>query len=200
VQTHENRSHQSDHTFAAFIHRSIVLFSPCVRHRQSATLLFRMPHWIGLVLQILQGLLTPVIAVMAVYIAYQQWKVGERKFEFDHYERRVQIFREVRAILILVLRDFNPDFMELQKFSAATAEADFLFGSEIPVYLDEILKRGWALRSAHMDYRDFTQPPVPGYDHAKVVSEMHEQEVWFTNQIATGAAKENFKKYLSVSR
>jgi hypothetical protein len=40
-------------------------------------------HWTSsgasLALQILQGLLTPVIAGIAVYIAWQQWRTNERK-------------------------------------------------------------------------------------------------------------------------
>ncbi len=159
-----------------------------------------MPHWIAVALDILKALLTPVIAVIATYIAYQQFKVNKRKFEFDRYERRVQIYREVRAILIRVQRDFNPEISELQTFITATAEADFLFGPEIPMYIDEIVKRGWTLRSAHSQYRDFTQPTPPGYDHQKVVSEIHEQETWFTEQITTGTAKDKFKQYLNFGR
>jgi hypothetical protein len=160
----------------------------------------RVPHWIAVTLDVLKALLTPVIAAIAVYIAYQQYQVNKRKFEFDRYERRIHIYREVRAVLIRVQRDFKPEIAELQNFITATAEADFLFGPEIPAYIDEIVKRGWALRSAHNQYRDMFQPVPPGYDHEKVVSEMHEQETWFTEQIPTGAAKAKFKKYLDVSR
>jgi hypothetical protein len=157
---------------------------------------------VALGLQILQGLLTPVIAVIALYIAWQQWKVNEQKFKFDQYERRLRVYQEVLAILNLVLRDFNPEFGELQKFRAATVEADFLFDDEpdISAYLDEIVSRGLKLWSAHHEYRDFTQPHPPGYDHQKVIDAMHEQQQWFTQQLETGAAKQKFKKYLTVSR
>src|SRR5205823_1324423 len=113
---------------------------------------------------------------------------------------RIQIYREVRAILLRVQQDFNPGTEELQSFISAVAEADFLYGPEIPAYIDEIFKRGWKLYSAHIRYRDFTQPVPQGYDHSKVVSEMTEQETWFTDQIASGAAKEKFRKYLNFGR
>jgi hypothetical protein len=157
----------------------------------------KMPHWIAVTLDILKGLLTPVIAGIAVYIAYQQFRVNRRKFEFDRYEQRVNVYREVRTLLIRVQRDFKPEISELQTFITATAEADFLFGPEIPAYIDEIVKRGWTLRSANSQYRDFTQPTPLGYDHNKIVSEMHGQETWFTEQITTGLAKERFRKYLN---
>ena len=164
-----------------------------------------MPHWtpstVTLGLQILQGLLTPVIAAIAVYIAWQQWKVNQRKFVFDQYERRLHVYQEVHAFLMLVIRDFNkPEVSDLQKFTVVTAEADFLFKPEICAYLDETVKRAWKLLSAHNRYRDFTQVTPSNYDHQKVVTEMHEQETWFTDQATLGTAKEKFKKYLDISR
>lgn len=155
------------------------------------------PH-VTLALQILQGLLTPVIAGIAVYIAWQQWKTNERKFVLDRYDRRLRVYQNVVAVLLLVQRDFKPEIMDLQKFRSDTAEADFLFEPEIPAYLDEIFERGVSLWSANFEYRDFTQPIPPGYDHKEVTTRMHEQKVWFTQQY--GAAKQKFKKYLDVSR
>jgi hypothetical protein len=148
-------------------------------------------------LQVLQGLLTPVIGLTTLYIAWQQWKGNQLKLVLDRYERRLRIYQEVVGILILVQRDFKPEFSDFQKFRSATAEADFLFPPEIAIYLDEIVKRGMKLRQANLEYRDLTQTPPPGYDHNKVVTEMHEQEVWFTEQFEL--AKQKFKRYLYVS-
>jgi hypothetical protein len=162
------------------------------------------PHWnsstVAYGLQILQGLLTPVIAVVAAFIAWQQWKVNERKFKFEQYERRLRIYQEVLGVLTLVTRDFNPEFINLQEFRAATAEADFLFEPEISKYLDEIVRRGLKLWSAHSQYRAINQVRPPGYDHQKVINEIKEQENWFMEQSECNAAKQKFQKYLDVSR
>jgi hypothetical protein len=156
-------------------------------------------HTVTFGLQILQGLLTPVIAIVALYIAWQQYKVNERKFAFDQYERRLRVYQEVRAVLLLVIRDFKPEFTDLQKFRADTAEADFLFEPEIPAYLDEIVSRGWTLRCAREEFRDMFSPPPPaGYDHQKIVNEIAEEQKWFVKQ--PEQAKQMFKKYLYISR
>jgi len=155
------------------------------------------PH-VALALQILQSLLTPLISSIAVYIAWHQWQGNRLKLVLDRYERRLRVYENVFALLLLVQRDFKPQIMELQKFRRDTAEADFLFAPEISEYLDEILKRGISLWSANNQYRDLTQPVPPSYDHQKVVATMHEQEVWFTDQF--GVAKQKFRKYLDVSR
>jgi hypothetical protein len=149
-------------------------------------------------LQILQGLLTPVIGLTTLYIAWQQWRVNERKSVLDRYERRLQIYQRVVEMLRLIVRDFKPEIHDLLKFSAETAEADFLFGDEISKYLNEIYVHGVNLHAAKFEYRDFTQQPPPGYDHQKVVDAITREEGWFVEQFPV--AKEKFKKYLDISR
>ncbi len=149
-------------------------------------------------LQVLQGLLTPMIGLTTLYISWQQWKGNKLKLVLDRYDRRLRVYQNVVGFLRLVQRDFKPEISELMKFPVDTAEADFLFGPEIPEYLDEMFKRGWKLRQAANEYRDMFQPVPEGYDHGKVVANMQEQELWFTNQLLT--VKEKFKKYLELSR
>ena len=98
----------------------------------------------------------------------------------------------------LVTRDFNPQIPDLIKFYADTVEADFLFGEEIPKYINEIFNHGLNLHTARADFRDFTQPAPEGYDHQKVVDAMTKEEKWFIDQ--PQIAKEKFKKHLDVSK
>lgn len=156
------------------------------------------PAGVSLALQILQGLLTPVIGVTTLYIAWQQWKANVRKAVLDRYERRLRIYQHVVEILRLIVRDFKPEIHDLLKFSADTAEADFLFGEDISNYLNEIYTHGVDLHTARAEYRDFRQPVPEGYDHQRVVDAMTKEEKWFVGQFAI--AKEKFKKYLDISR
>lgn len=142
--------------------------------------------------------MTPVIGAVALYIAWQQWKTNERKAILDRYERRLRIYQRVVEMLHFICSRFNPEINDLLKFIADTAEAGFLFGSEISEYLDEIYTRGVTLNSAKFEYRDFTQPVPVGYDHQKVVDAMTEQEKWFVAQFPI--AKEKFRKYLDISQ
>ena len=150
------------------------------------------------VLQISQGLLTPVIAIVATYIAYQQWQTNRQKLILDRYDRRLRIYEEVRRILSIILRDAKASTDDLLKFRTSVSEADFLFGPEIPVYIDEIYKRGLNLWRWNQEYRDYSQEKPPGYDHNKVVGEMHNELTWLTEQFEP--AKQKFKKYLDVSK
>jgi len=116
------------------------------------------PMW----LQVLQGLLTPTIAVVATYIAWQQWKTNEIKLRLDRYERRLAIYREVMTIISSVVREAKCSIPELLLFRSKTFEAEFLFGADIPQYIEEVFQRGLKLHTANAQYRDISQPPLPG--------------------------------------
>lgn len=156
------------------------------------------PTFISPWLQILQGLLTPVIGLTTLYIAWQQFQMNRRKTILERYERRLQIYQRTVEMIRLVVRNFKPEFQDLIKFSADAAEADFLFGEEIPKYINEIYVHGLDLNTARAEYRDFTQPIPAGYDHQKVVDALTKEKKWFTDQ--PQIAKEKFKKYLDISK
>ncbi len=121
--------------------------------------------------EISKALLTPVIAVVATYIAWQQWKTNQQKLILDRYDRRLKVYEEVRQILSVILRDAKASYDDLLKFRRAVSEADFLFGSEIPNYIDEIYQRGVKLQYWSGEYRDYTQAKPDGYDHKRSVTE-----------------------------
>ena len=150
------------------------------------------------VVNIFSALLTPVIAIIATYIAWQQWKANELKLRLERYERRLRIYQDVIKMLSLIMRDADVRGEDLMTFRANTAEADFLFGPEIPEYIEEIFSRCLKLRTANAQYRHADQEKPPGYDHMKVVEESDAKLRWLTEQFSP--AKEKFGKYLNVNR
>ncbi|HYC47398.1 MAG TPA: hypothetical protein VED01_18135 [Burkholderiales bacterium] len=150
------------------------------------------------IVQISQALLTPLIAIVATYIAWQQWRTNQPKLILDRYDRRLRIYEEVKRILSIILRDAKASTDDLLKFRTSVSEADFLFGPEIPEYIDEIYRHGVALWRWSQEYRDYRQEKPEGYDHNKVVDEMHKELKWLTEQFEP--AKQKFKKYLDVSK
>lgn len=150
------------------------------------------------VIEISKGLLTPVIAIVATYVAWQQWQTNRQKLILDRYDRRLRVYEEVRKILSIIFRDAKASYEDLLKFRTAVSEADFLFGPEIPEYIDEIYKRGLQLQSWNDQYRDYMQEKPEGYDHKNVVEGIHSELTWLTEQFLP--AKSKFKKYLDVSR
>ena len=114
------------------------------------------------------------------------------------YDRRWGLYREVIDFLYLVLRDFNPEISDVTAFQRATAEADFLFGTEITDYIDKVVKQAMKSRTAHLQYKDSTQVPPPDYDPVRVAAGMHELSEWLISQ--PDNARRIFKPYLDVSQ
>ena len=101
-----------------------------------------------LVVACFQGFLTPVIAVIAVYIARQQWKTAAYRVKFDLYDRRIRVYERVREILGLMYTAVSDD-VKLHELLRDTRDAEFLFGKEIKNYIEEVFQRASALSSAH---------------------------------------------------
>jgi len=141
-------------------------------------------------------MLTPLIAIITVYIAWQQWQTNKKKLFLDLYDRRLKIYEEVRQILSVILRDARASYDDLMKFRRAVSEADFLFGSEITNYIDEIYQRGVKLEYWNREYRDYTQLKPENYDHLKICEAMHSEVTWLTAQFEP--ARQKFKKYLDL--
>ena len=147
--------------------------------------------------EIFNALLTPTIAMVTAYIAWQQWRINKQKFNLERYDRRLRIYEEVRKILSIVLRDARVSYEDLLKFRSAVSEADFLFGPEIPAYIDEIYKRGVDLEAWNLQYQQYAGQEAPP-DHDKIVEGMHKELKWLTAQF--DPAKEKFKKYLHIGK
>lgn len=150
------------------------------------------------VIDVAKALLTPAIAVVTAYIAWQQWRTNRQKLALDLYDRRVSVYEQVKKILSIVMREAHATYDELLAFRSATSQADFLFGPEIPKYLDDIYQHGVKLEYWHKQYRDFTQEKPPGYDHDKVVEGDDAELEWLSAQFEP--ALEKFKEYLHVGK
>jgi hypothetical protein len=147
---------------------------------------------------ILSALLTPLIAIVATYIAWQQWTTNKRRLNLDRYDRRLRIYEEIIKILSVIMRDAGASMDDLLKFRTSVSEADFLFGPEILEYIDQIYKRGLVLWRCNQEYKDYTQEKPEGYDHTKIVEEMHKELTWLVEQFEP--AKRKFQKYLDISK
>ena len=149
------------------------------------------PH----VLDLLTASLTPLIALIALYIAYQQWQTNRRRLEINFYDRRLKIYQAVAKYISTVLTGLHPTLEVLFEFRQSTAEADFLFGPDIRDYLDDLFKHGVELRKWAEQYRDGSQHRPEGYDHSEVTKGLADESAWFVAQ--PEAALQQFKEHMN---
>jgi hypothetical protein len=149
--------------------------------------------------RLLQTLLAPTIGIVTVYIAWQQWNGNRLKLRLERYERRLRLYEEVTSFMMGLLRDADLKMEHFAEFDSNMAEADFLFGPEIRIYISEIRKRALKLWQSNREYRDVTQPIPEGYNHTAVISEKAQQMFWLNDQVfAHQVPQEMFARYLNL--
>ena len=86
-------------------------------------------------------LLTFVVACGLWYIAYHQYRLGRAKFKLDLFEKRFAVFEATRKLLRAMVSEGPGELEKVYEFRVGTADATFLFCSDISDYLNEVDKR-----------------------------------------------------------
>lgn len=87
----------------------------------------------------LSGFLAPVVALVALWIAYCQHKTAQDKVRLDLYERRFRVYRAAKKISWLVRADKLTSEV-CSRFYQEKAEAPFLFDDDINKHLTDIIR------------------------------------------------------------
>lgn len=101
------------------------------------------------------ALLTPTIALIAVYIAWQQWKTAESKRKQDLFDKRYQFFSGMWEAFSSPIIDPNERLLEKEDLLDSTHKAELLFGSDIVNHIFEIPERQ---KQGILDYDWFIKP------------------------------------------
>ena len=146
-------------------------------------------------IEILQGLLTPVIGLTTLYIAYQQHQIEKAKFRHERYERRLRLFKAAMQFVACATTAADLTNEELHSFLRETSEARFLFGKEVEKFIDTLYKKGVDLH--HLNKKiEASRGPQSEADRAHLADELKELLLWFGNQFEEG--RRLFDPYLSL--
>ena len=104
-----------------------------------------MPMWIKEVQAIGQAFGTPLVALAASCIAYQQYRVAQQKLKSDLYPRRFAVYKTVISTVVNVLNSKTSDG-EGKSFNENMIEARFLFDRLTFDYLSAIETRIFTLQ------------------------------------------------------
>jgi len=83
------------------------------------------------ILNIFRGLLTPVIAAVVAYIAYQQHKTNRDKLLFTLYDKRLKVFEGFMELFLAIIQNEQVSNEVWNKYRLATSEAAFLFDQDL---------------------------------------------------------------------
>ena len=126
--------------------------------------------------EVLSALLTPLIAVIATYIAWQQHVMNRRQLRLALFEKRMAVFNGVIKLISAVVRQARVEIDDLYGFLTDTYGYEFLFGKEVKTYVDELYEKAADV-------------------HARMANE-EECLFWFCGQAEQ--ARKVFAKYLSI--
>ena len=97
--------------------------------------------------RILAALLTPTIAIVTSYIAYQQYQTNRRQHRLALFEKRMAVFNSTMDLIAAVLQRNRVDLDQLYKLLKDTRDHNLLFGPEIGEFINEIYKNGVELHT-----------------------------------------------------
>jgi hypothetical protein len=128
---------------------------------------------------------TPLIAIIATYIAVEQYSINRRQYRLALFKKRMAIFNTTAKFIATVVQTANVTVNECAEFLRETRDHEFLFGREVGEFINEVYRQGTALH-AHMGM---------GVEH---VAQQQEIMEWFAGKIAD--ARTVFAKYLDFRK
>lgn len=147
--------------------------------------------------EILSAALTPLIAIIAVYIAYQQYKVNHHALRNQLYERRHRVFEATMSYLAEIMRHGKTDYRRVAQFYAETSEAEFLFTEKVTNHLETLYQNGINLEElGDKLYPSDGSPGVTGDERSQATKRKADLFKWFYRQLSQ--TREIFRKDMKV--
>jgi hypothetical protein len=139
------------------------------------------------------ALLTPVIAIIAAYIAYQQYRANQLKLRHELYDRRLLLYNAVAEFLAHIFRDGKAGDPQLMTLLQKTRESYFLFGKDVSDYVTELYKKGVDLECNDTQLHHSN---LPVEERTRLAHANGELRKWFGHQF--DIAQKKFAAKLSL--
>jgi hypothetical protein len=141
----------------------------------------------------LAALLTPVIAVAAAFIAWQQWRTNRNKLKLDLFDRRFAIYDAARTFIGQLLAGTHASDAQTFDFLSRTRDAEFILDKDIADYLfKQIYQRALTLTTLRSEMEGLPM----GEERTNNVQRQREIREWFLQQHE--ALAQAFSKYLAL--
>ena len=143
------------------------------------------------IIELSKALLTPVIAVVAAYVAWQQLKTNRRKLKLDLFDRRYAVFEKISELIGSVLTSGKVQQGREIQFLVDTKVAGLLFGEDISQFDSEIYRKAVHLHALDAELEGSTS-------EARTANIKAQQEIkeWYGRALEELQAR--FSKYLRL--
>jgi hypothetical protein len=138
--------------------------------------------------------LTALTALIAAWIAFQQFKTARHRLRLDLFERRMAVYEAAIALIQTAVRDGNLKTDRIFGFVRDSRQAEFLFDQPLLGYLEAIRTKSFRYCFLNEQLHEIRVPVGP--ERTQIVKEETELLDWFMAP-AQGAASAQFRPYLS---
>jgi len=149
---------------------------------------------------LLSSLLTPLIAIIAIYIAYSQYINDEKRLKFEQYEKRLNVYKSFQTFIDKVRQEGSSiDIVSIHKFHEEIVIAKYLFDTKCQKYLEEIFDKAiemWDLNRKLLIRNENDELTISGGSRTKMCEEISIVEKYLAKQI--GESIPLFKKYFQI--
>jgi hypothetical protein len=143
-------------------------------------------------LQLMQGLLTPVIALVTAYIAYQQWLTNKDKVKLDKFDRRFAIYDAARELRRAIRQHAQATEDEIFNFRMKTRDAVFLLDDDLRRYLEDLGDKAWQILMMEGEI----EHEHDKHKREKLIDDQRALKDWIADQ--ADPLRDKFRKYLSL--
>ncbi|KIQ27504.1 hypothetical protein RT95_07370 [Xanthomonas campestris] len=137
-----------------------------------------------------------IVAIAAVWVSVQQYKIAEAKLKLDLYDRRMAVYEGFQELIEVVTLD-SLTAQNLGKFRLCVRQAGFLFGADVIDFLGEVEKKYSEILKISHRIRLIKSGGSPG-SLPQAERELDEELDAFFAQGKTGF--DVFFKYLAIDR
>ena len=143
------------------------------------------------IIDLSKALLTPVIAIVAAYVAWQQLNTNRRKLKLDLFDRRYTVFEKIGEFIGSILTSGRvKEGAEIQ-FLVDTKAVGFLFGDDISQFVSEIYRKAVHLHAVDAELNGST-----GEARTANIKAQREIKEWYRQALEGLQAR--FSEYLKL--
>jgi hypothetical protein len=150
------------------------------------------------IIEITSSILTPLTAIIVVYIAIKQYKLEKFYTKIDLYETRLPIYQSVMVFISKVIKDADIKLEDCFQLLRETSQKSFLFKPEVNNYIDKVYKKGLQLNMTNKQINALIDDSSKNKEYQKICEENHELLVWFGEQFKE--TEKIFGKYLIIDK
>jgi hypothetical protein len=145
-------------------------------------------------IDIVAALSIPVIALIAAYIAWQQWRVNERRLKHELFDRNFLVYEAILKFIGSVVTSGKAKDENLYNFNQDTRAAKFLLGDDVSAFIIKIYNKAIDLQTLDAELEGL---PV-GEERTRIVRERGEIKKWIYHQF--GELDNKFEHVLGLER